>query len=284
MPDIRPGTGSIIGYLTHDIYDKFGRLLLVEGTPLTSEIISKLDDRKICFRRTKTPLGLNAKSVAGTLPLSNSIFTVPKQLDKKFERLDMVQVGNASNYLSCILQTMKKDYFFNNHIKVLSQDHRGTYSHSINVGILSVAIAREMDFGKKSLRELTIAALLHDIGKIFLPPITSTDDDWQECCYRQHPRLGADLLAAEKLSSDICLTVKQHHERYSGGGYPDGIKENEIHINSYVVSVADIFDSLTTSSYSENALSVDEAIERILLNKGVDFHPQVVEAFVDLFK
>jgi putative nucleotidyltransferase with HDIG domain len=279
----------IVGYLAHNVTDKFGRLLLVEGAPMTDNMIQKLKNRRISFRLSEENAGKTVDTLQH-LPVndSNSPFKVPEKIDKKFENFNLESVMNASKYLNILLKEMRNDSFLGNNLKALSQGQSATYSHSINVAILSVAIAEKMQLPQASLQEVSIGALLHDIGKMLLPPDVlrevSRMDDGQEMLYQQHPRIGADLLAADKLPLGIYLTVQQHHEKYSGGGYPYGIKEDTININACIVSVANVFDRVTSGIYQRNSLTPTEAIDRIRSGKGLDYHPLVVDLFVSLFK
>ena len=280
---------KIIGYITHEVVDKFGRLLLAEGTPLTEELVRRLDDRKVCFRISKAPIGSKTVGAASlNFHNRNSPFTIMEKLDDKFDKLDTESVWNATEYLKSILFSVEKDFFMSNLIKVLSQRQRATYSHSINVAILAIAIAEKMKMNKKSLQNIAIGAILHDVGEVFLPSSvtkgTSRIGDSNEILFQQHTRIGADVLLADKLPASIYLIALQHHERYTGGGYPSGLRESEIHINASIISVADVFDRLTTSIYQGNVLSPNEAVERILLDKGISFHPDIVEIFAKLFK
>ncbi len=280
---------KVIGYITHDVTDKFGRLLLAEGVPLTPLMIEKLKSMKVCFHMTTEPLGSQHATKQLLDPnFRETPFMVPKQLDPKFKRLDIDSIGNASKYLNIILKEIRDDLFLSNNLKAFSQGCKKEYSHSINVAIISVAIAEKMGFSKAALQQLSIGAMLHDVGTLLLPPMiikdTSRIDDGLETIFQQHPRLGATLLAADRLPQDIYLVAQQHHEKYTGGGYPDGIKGDKIHINASIVGVADVFDRLTSSIYQRDVLSPDESLERILFGKSIAFHPLVVEQFVKLFK
>jgi uncharacterized domain HDIG len=279
---------AVIGYVTHDVNDKFGRLLLAEGTPVTKSLVQKLEDRRIRFHMTKEPLGGLVSSRPLNPGFRESPFSVPDKLDEKFERLDTKQVWNAIKYLKSILSNVEEDFFMSNLIKAFSQRQRATYSHSINVAILSIAIAEKLNMNHKDLQDIAVGSILHDVGEMFLPPAvlkgTSRMGDSNEIIFQQHPRIGADVLIADKLPPGIYLIAQQHHERYSGGGYPSGAKEGEIHMNACIVSVADVFDRLTTSFYQGNVLTPEEAIERVSLDKGIGFHPDVADKFIELFK
>lgn len=280
---------NIVGYLAHNITDKFGRLLLIEGSPLTHNIIQRLEDRRIPFRISEKHSNSDIDMLQFfNMDSSDSPFKIPELIDKKFENFSLESVMNASKFLNVILNEMREDSFLSNNIKAFSQGQKATYSHSINVAILSVAIAEKMKLPQVSIQEVSMGALFHDIGKMLLPPAVlkevSRMSDGQEILYQQHSRIGADLLAADKLPPGVYLIAQQHHEKYAGGGYPYGIKENEIHINACIVSVANIFDRVTSAIYQRNCLTPAEAINRIKLNKGIDYHPLVVDLFASLFK
>ncbi len=278
---------NILGYVTHNVFDKFGRLLLAEGTPLYPQVVQKLEERRIVFRISVEPLG-NSAAMPDSLQTENSkLFSVPQKLDKKFERLNGESISIAAKYMNWILRQIQEDIFLSNNIKILAQSHKANYSHSINVALIAVAIARKLKYDKSSLHEIALGSLYHDIGKILLPKsvlddITGVRDE-QTLIYQQHTVLGSDLLAADKLPANVYLIARQHHEKCSGNGYPNRLKENEIHLNVAIVTVADVFDRLTSSIFKRDVLSPDEAIKQILLAKGIDYHPQVVDMFVELF-
>lgn len=280
---------NILGYITHDVFDKFGRLLLAEGTPLTPNVVQKLEERKLGFRISAEPLG-NSSAIlkSASLKTGNSKqFKVPQKLDNKFVKINGESIGNAAKYMNWILRQVQEDIFLNNNLKILAQGHKANYSHSINVSLITVAIARKLKYDKPSLQEIALGSLYHDIGKILLPKSVLDDIagvyNGQTLIYQQHTVLGSDLLAADKLPTGVYLIARQHHEKYSGNGYPSGLKGNDIHLNAAIVTVADVFDRLTSAVFKRNVLPPDEAINQILLAKGIDYHPQVVDMFVELF-
>jgi putative nucleotidyltransferase with HDIG domain len=289
MDNKKQNKENILGYVTHNVFDKSGRLLLTEGTPLTLKVVQKLEERKLSFRISAVPLGHNpAKSKPVSLQAKTTKpFRVPQRLDKKFERLNGESISHAAKYMNWILRQIHEDVFLNNNIKILAQGHKANYSHSINVALISVAIARKLKYNKTSLHELALGSLYHDIGKILLPKSVLDDIagvcDGQTLIYQQHTVLGSDLLAANKLPEGVYLIARQHHEKHSGNGYPNGIKGNDIHLNAAIVAVADTFDRLTSAIFHRNVLSPDEAIKQIVLAQGIDYPPQVVDMFVELF-
>jgi HD-GYP domain-containing protein (c-di-GMP phosphodiesterase class II) len=81
---------------------------------------------------------------------------------------------------------------------------------------------------------------------------------------------------------EAAFIVEQHHERYDGKGYPFGLKEEEVSLEAYIIAVVDSFDAMTTNRPYRDALTVDQAIEEIIKGRGSQFHPQVVDAFLQL--
>ncbi|CUH94683.1 hypothetical protein P22_0749 [Propionispora sp. 2/2-37] len=279
---------NVLGYAAHDITDKFGRLLLAKGTLLTPSVIEKLELRGISFEIL--PAQLKKHSIVSgnhLLQGHDPRFRVPAKLDPKFQRLDMEVVGPASKYLNKFLKEIQEDPFLSNNIKVLAQGRRVTYSHSINVALLSISIAKKLKFDEAALRDLTLGALFHDIGKILLPKSVLNEEEeisaGGEMIFQQHPVLGGELLAGDMLPPSIYLVAQQHHEKYAGDGYPQGLAGEEIHRNTVIVSVANDFDKLTTATTQREVLLPDEALVHILQYKEIDYHPLVVDEFSKLF-
>jgi putative nucleotidyltransferase with HDIG domain len=288
MDDTTEKKKNIVGYVAHNVVDKSGRLLLAEGTALTPEVVRKMQKRGLEFRISAEALASSA-SLKPVLKNNNvKLFKVPKKLDEKIERLDRECIDHAARYLNKVLNHVRDNVFLSDNLKILAQGHKATYSHSINVSLITVAIARKLNYSTSSLHEIALGALYHDIGKILLPRTVLNDVtgvcDGQTLIYQQHTVLGSDLLTADMLPRSVSLVALQHHERNSGNGYPGGLKGSEIHLNSAIVIVADVFDRLTSAIFQQNVLSPEEAIQQIVLAKDIDYHPQAVDMFVELFK
>jgi putative nucleotidyltransferase with HDIG domain len=278
MPVKTRNKPPVTGYVAHDVFDDSGRLLLAEGAALTPAIIQKLEDKMIPYRIVPDQLAVT----------THSLTEAAKQFETRFAKLDLSSIVKASKYMKSILGEANQSPLLSNHLKVLIQGYKSIYSHSINVSLLAVAIADKLNLDARSLRDLALGALYHDIGKIMLPAAvvmkTPGIFERQDLIYQQHTKIGADLLAADKLGKGVYLVALQHHEKHSGGGYPAGLKEDQIHIHAAIVSVANRFDWLTSAIFQNRVLSPDEAIEQLLLAKGGDFQPLVVDKFVELFR
>jgi HD-GYP domain-containing protein (c-di-GMP phosphodiesterase class II) len=167
-----------------------------------------------------------------------------------------------------------------------------TSGHTERVVNYSVEIAKNLRNGKADgseefEKDLRIAAMLHDIGKIGVPEKvlnkkTALSQLERESITR-HPLMGIEILDPIKEFKDVMLAVKYHHERYDGKGYPFRLLGEEIPIIASIVSVADAFDAMTSDRPYRKAFTKEHAIKEIKNNSGKQFHPKVVDAFLKAF-
>lgn len=125
------------------------------------------------------------------------------------------------------------------------------YAHCLNVALISRMIGRWLKYGTHDLDMLTLAGLLHDIGKIKIPeeilnkPGTLTDEEF--AMIKQHPKLGYDILKSQTLDPRIKKAALMHHERCDGSGYPTGLTEDFIDSYAMIVAIADVYDAMTAA-------------------------------------
>ena len=159
-----------------------------------------------------------------------------------------------------------------------------TRSHSARVAALARVIAVEMQLSPDEIRRVQISALLHDIGKIGIPdailnkPGALTAEEW--VIMKTHAPLGASILSAVEPLRDLVPIVRAHHERFDGGGYPDGLAGDAIPLAAYIVSAADAYEVIVSKRAYKAAQTVDFAVTELRRCSGLQFHPDVVEAFV----
>jgi HD-GYP domain-containing protein (c-di-GMP phosphodiesterase class II) len=159
-----------------------------------------------------------------------------------------------------------------------------TRGHSERVALFSVAIARELGLGEKSLERLQIAGLLHDVGKIgisdavLLKPDRLTDAEFD--VIKRHPALGASIMGPIRQLKDIIPGMRHHHEALDGTGYPDGLAGGEIPLMARIIAVADTFDAMTSDRLYQKAKDDDFVIQTLLRLSGNRYDPKVVQAFV----
>ncbi len=153
------------------------------------------------------------------------------------------------------------------------------YEHSVNVALISVMIAVEMNLDRNSLYNLTLGGLLHDVGKLLVPmTIIQKNTSLSEAemnLVKKHSELGMSLVAGCGLNSDCMAVIMQHHERLDGSGYPYGLKSAEIHPLAKITMIADVLDAITSFRPYRPARSIGEAISLIKL-EGDKFSPEHV--------
>ncbi|WP_338609079.1 HD-GYP domain-containing protein [Clostridium baratii] len=165
-----------------------------------------------------------------------------------------------------------------------------TYRHSVSVATFSLAIGISINLTIKDLKELFIGALLHDIGKLFIPSSillkkgSLTTEEFE--IMKSHPRKGYNYLILKNLgiSNKALRIYLEHHERIDGTGYPNNLKENEIGILSKIVSIADVYDALTSNRSYRTPLSTTEALDYIKLNINSTFDEILSKIFSKLIK
>ena len=168
--------------------------------------------------------------------------------------------------------------------KILVKKDPYTRQHSQQVTYFSLVIGRALGFSKEELLVLEQAALLHDIGKIGIPdhilhkPGPLSASEWE--LMKQHPNIGQEILEHIQVLHLEQNTVRHHHERYDGKGYPTGLKGEEIPVYARILNIADSFHAMVSDRPYRKALPIERAVEELQKNRGTQFDPQLVDVFV----
>lgn len=155
--------------------------------------------------------------------------------------------------------------------------------HSINVARYAVLIGNQMGFSIDQNSTLNLAALLHDIGKILIPPkilyksAVLNNEEWE--IVKQHPVSGNNLLHPFTRYREVASIILCHHEFYNGRGYPKGTAGDGIPIFSRIISVADAYEAMTSGRPFRRGFSHREAVNRIKEGRGIQFDPEIVRIF-----
>ena len=182
---------------------------------------------------------------------------------------------------------MRKDYL--NVIRALADiieaNDPYTRGHCEKVMNYSLRICKKLDLSGYHVSAIKTASRLHDIGKISIDltilrktePITK--EDWQKI--RTHPDVGAKIVHHVGFLDDVVPIIRHHHERYEGGGYPDGtLKNNKIPLGARIIAVADAYDAMTSGRPYKKAMLREDAMEELKRCSGTQFDPEVVNAFI----
>ncbi|MCR4402070.1 MAG: HD-GYP domain-containing protein [Firmicutes bacterium] len=163
-----------------------------------------------------------------------------------------------------------------------------TRGHSDRVAVYSAAIARQLHMGESEVEKVEYTGLLHDIGKIGVPDELLSKsgqlrtDEFQTI--QQHPVTGARILSEISFLRDVAATIRCHHERLDGHGYPNGLTERDIPFHARILAVADAYDAMTSDRPYRRGYPPEEAVRRLLAGSGKQFDPEVVRAFVEHLK
>ncbi|WP_051273738.1 diguanylate cyclase [Desulfotruncus alcoholivorax] len=171
-------------------------------------------------------------------------------------------------------------------LTIINAKDRYTYAHSEKVAEYAEAIARKLELPGDVIKEIKIAAFLHDIGKLEIPceiltkQGTLTEQEWQ--FIKQHPRWGSNMLRSFGQFKNIIPYIEHHHERYDGKGYPDGLVGDSIPLGAQIISLADSFDAMVSQRPYKKHLTFREAILELHKNRGKQFHPVLTGIFIDV--
>ena len=206
-----------------------------------------------------------------------------------------IEIGNADGQASSFLEL---HHFLDEIIDELTMDHNMlinmadikahdeyTYYHSVSVASLSILLGVAANMNRNALYKLGMGALMHDIGKVFIPrdlinkPSALTGEEFEKM--KLHSSFGYDYLR-EQWGGPVesIVAVLTHHERYDGGGYPLGLIGDKQPLEGKIIALSDVYDAMTSDRSYHAALPPSEAIEHIMGNSGVMFDPQVVSTFM----
>jgi diguanylate cyclase (GGDEF)-like protein len=164
-------------------------------------------------------------------------------------------------------------------------NHRGQPSPLI--ASIVTMMARNLDLPPNEVERIRVAALLHDVGKVALPPdilekpTALSSAEWRSVV--QHPRIGQVILEQAGALKDAVPIILHHHERYSGHGYPFGLRGNDIPLGARIVAIADAYDAMTHDRPYKRAISHEQAIAELRRHAGTQFDPELVALFCDLY-
>lgn len=276
--------GSILG---KDILKGDGQVLLSEGAILSREYLTRIaamgiskvyiSDPRVEDIKPKPAISDRTKylllnAVYQLFAITEDIY-ISKMLQQNLMALVRLMISemNASDLTALNLDQINRvnDYIF---------------THSLNVSILATAMGIHCGIKGDDLHELSMGAILHDIGKIKIPanilnkPGKLTPKEWD--IIKRHSEFGYEIIKRSGLlSMNILDAIMQHHEKMDGSGYPYGLKGSQIHQFAKIITVADVYDALTSNRTYKKAHLPSEAFEYIVGNGGQHFDYSIVDTF-----
>jgi len=172
-------------------------------------------------------------------------------------------------------------------VKIVELRDPYTAGHQHRVADLAVAIAGEMKLEETQIGHLRMAAVIHDIGKIYIPSdILSKPGklaDLEFSLVKTHAQAGFDIVKGMDFPGAVAETVLQHHERLDGSGYPNGLKADDTLMKAKILAVADVVEAMSSHRPYRPTLGIDKALEEISKNKGRLYDSDVVDTCLELF-
>jgi len=170
----------------------------------------------------------------------------------------------------------------------LDAKDRHTEAHSRETAALARAVGQRLGLKDDTLRFLEFGALLHDIGKIGIPGYILNKpgplDVEEVAIMREHPVIGERIVASVPFLARVRPIVRAEHERWDGGGYPDGLKADDIPIEARIIHACDAFQAMARDRAYRSALPPDRILEELRTNSGGQFDPRVVVALLDVIQ
>lgn len=264
--------------------------LIIFYSTINSSIVSML----LSFVSGKSPFSIWVDSVKGILVNTTLVGSIGILM-----AMVSVKMGNTAvllffgplfiaRYSYRQYKEMRDTYMetINAFNKALEAKDPYTSGHSLRVQQYSEKLGEALGLPSKKMMNIKTAAVLHDIGKIGVDdfilrkPGKLTKEEFD--MIKKHPEIGSDILTDVDFLRNAAGIIRSHHERYDGNGYPDGIKGDEIPVESTILSIADVYDAMTSDRPYRGALSKEEALAEIKANAGIQFSPSVANKFVEI--
>ena len=314
--DLLPGMVTAIPVRT-----KRGQLIINPNVELTRTLISRLEFYGIAsvqitenkqvatpMETPKDPAYFPAKSpVSAPSPVSDASYSQKLKSSPEFQRFQVdftLRSQDLKNCFDAYLSdggTVNKEELLSKTISLVSpkqttldvfdmlhnmrQVNDSTYAHSLNVAIISRIIGKWLHFSNEELDTLTLAGLLHDIGKTKIPDEVLnkdgklTDEEFQ--MIRNHPKYGYDILKSQPLNSHIKKAALMHHERCDGSGYTMGLTMEEIDDYALIIAIADAYDAMTAARSYRAPLCPFEVIAEFEKDGLQKYKPKYILTFLE---
>ncbi len=234
--------------------------------------------------------GMPASSMSVPLIGKNKIFgvlNVSKFSGAPFSTSDLRIVLILSSQVitamenAALFEDLRENYFRTVQALVAAVEAKDPYTrwHSTNVAKYAVAIARDMGMTPTQLEEMHIAAILHDVGKIGISELIISKPDRlsreEFAVMKDHPAHGIRILEPIGFADDIISAIYQHHERYDGTGYPQGLAGEQITLPARILNVADTIDAMVSERPYRGTISTDDVLHELERESGRQFDPGV---------
>ncbi len=283
LSHIKPGQK-----LASDLVISKNRVLLRKGAVLKSSLIKKISllGFQGVYIDDELSRGIDIEEmISHDLKISTK-----KEIESLFVSIQNNSESNVRRQIKSLkplIHSIVSEITQNRHVMINVIDLRTyddyTYSHSLNVSVISAVIGTALGMSKETVNELAMGALIHDVGKMFVDrailnkPDKLTPEEFE--LMKQHSELGFQYLCKHfDISENSKITALQHHEKFNGSGYPLGLSGSDIHQFSRIVCVADVYDALMSDRPYRKAMLPADVMEYIMSGYSTMFDPEIVNA------
>ncbi len=275
--------------LGDNLYNNYGDLMLAKGTVLTIEYVKSIERLQYNGVYIDDDISkdihiiniINDSVRAQTVKGIKDVF-IHCEKDNPDVKPDLRKAKQQ-------IETIVDEIFANKNLMVNMIDMKVfddyTYYHSVNVAVLSIVLGVALKMDREELCNMGFAALLHDIGKVFVnrdilnKAGRLTHSEFEEI--KTHSLLGCNhIKKGYGVPNSTYMAILDHHEKYDGGGYPNNLKGDNISWYGRIISVADVYDALTSDRPYRKAMLPSDAMEYVMASTKIQFDPRVVDVFV----
>lgn len=266
-------------------------------------VFTNIAESNFALNGNRSKINLSTRMALGGYPHCEDAKTPEQLIGRVLDKLAEARATASSSVLICSpnssldLDTlpdnlMRGEYpytveFVNALARAVKSKDNYTQEHSSIMSEYAVSIADYMGLNNAAIRNVRLGSILHDVGKIgidkciLLKPeaLSSAERD----IIKQHPRIGAEIIRNVHPLKEVVPIVLHHHERYDGNGYLDGLRGEEIPMGARIVSLADVFQALTSNRPYRKALPHKQALSIIKEYSGSFFDPKIVKAFFEVY-
>ena len=272
-----------------------GKVLLSEGTVLTESMIERLRSHGISHLHVKVKGAVLTTDVFERQPSAAQLMfcakhdEVTETMQRTFDavrRFKKIPSKEMSLLVEDTLLPLVNTPGAMNYLHREREADEYTFVHSVNVGIMAGVLGHWLGYKGEQLQEITLAGLLHDMGKTQIPqhilnkPLRLNEEEMK--MMRLHPIIGYKLAQdSGRIPHEVALGILQHHERMNGSGYPSGVNKERIHPYAKILAVVDTYDAMTSPRAFQSKGTPPEAIKIMLEERFDRLDPDICTVFLD---
>jgi putative nucleotidyltransferase with HDIG domain len=270
--------------LAQDVILDDGRLLLLKGFTIKQRYIKRMNTYNISSVFVEDQQ-LPAEEIREEFVYRDAFANI-RNIMEGIRSNEYVDLNSLKETVGDMVQLiMNNDSIFMTLTGIRDIDNY-TFLHSIDVCIYSIITAKALKMRVEDIKELALAAVLHDIGKCRIPlSILNKPSKLSEAEFeiiKKHTLYGMEIASRlNGIDDKMIRVICQHHERWDGSGYPYGLKSRKIELGARIVSIADVYDALTANRVYRKRFMPHEAAEYLMSQYGLQFDPKIMKCFLE---